>query len=115
VRTARGYILAAGAAALVAAVAALSRAPAWAWAVSAVIVLPLLVRAGRPAGKPIVTAATLPAAVQAPTQDVITRALGSLGSPGSTGGLGTAASSSSRPPSVRMAPRGAPRSTCRTA
>ena len=36
-------------------------------------------RAGRPAGKPIVTAATLPATVQAPDQDVITRALGSLG------------------------------------
>ena len=31
------------------------------------------------AGKPIVTAATLPATVQAPSQDVITRALGSLG------------------------------------
>ena len=36
-------------------------------------------RAGRPAGKPIVTAATLPATVQASDQDVITRALGSLG------------------------------------
>jgi S-DNA-T family DNA segregation ATPase FtsK/SpoIIIE len=41
--------------------------------------LPLLARAGRPAHKPIVTAATLPAAVQPPSQDVITRALGSLG------------------------------------
>jgi S-DNA-T family DNA segregation ATPase FtsK/SpoIIIE len=39
----------------------------------------MLARAGRPAGKPIVTAATLPATVQAPNQDVITRALGSLG------------------------------------
>jgi hypothetical protein len=39
----------------------------------------LLARAGRPAHKPIVAAATLPATVQAPSQDVITRALGSLG------------------------------------
>jgi hypothetical protein len=39
----------------------------------------LLARAGRPAHKPIVTAATRPATVQAPTQNVITRALGSLG------------------------------------
>jgi S-DNA-T family DNA segregation ATPase FtsK/SpoIIIE len=79
VRTARGYILAGCAAAVVAAVAALSRAPAWAWVVAAVVALPLLARAGRPAGKPIVTAATLPATVQAPSQDVITRALGALG------------------------------------
>src|SRR5258705_265496 len=34
---------------------------------------------GRPAHKPIVTPAVLPATVQAPSQDVITRALGALG------------------------------------
>src|SRR5207342_1890161 len=75
----RGFILAACAAALVAAIGFLSFAPPWVWVVVAVATLPLLARAGRPAGKPIVTAATLPAAVQAPSQDVITRALGSLG------------------------------------
>jgi S-DNA-T family DNA segregation ATPase FtsK/SpoIIIE len=79
-RTARGYILAACAVGVVAAVVILVRwAPPWAWILLAVVALPLLARAGRPAGKPIVTAATLPAAVQAPSQDVITRALGSLG------------------------------------
>ena len=62
-----------------AALVILSQAPAWAWILLAVIALPLLARTGRPAHKPIVTAATLPATVQAPSQDVITRALGSLG------------------------------------
>jgi S-DNA-T family DNA segregation ATPase FtsK/SpoIIIE len=79
VRTARGLILAACAVVVVAAVVTLSLAPPWAWVLAGVVVLPLLARAGRPAHKPIVTAATLPATVQAPTQDVITRALGSLG------------------------------------
>ncbi|HEV8274888.1 MAG TPA: cell division protein FtsK, partial [Streptosporangiaceae bacterium] len=79
VRTARGLILAACAVVVVAAVVTLSLAPPWAWVLTGVIVLPLLARTGRPAHKPIVTGATLPAAVQAPTQDVITRALGALG------------------------------------
>jgi DNA segregation ATPase FtsK/SpoIIIE, S-DNA-T family len=78
-RTARGIILAVCAAGVVAAVAALSLASPWLWVVLAVVAVPLLARAGRPAHKPILTAATLPAAVQAPSQDVITRALGSLG------------------------------------
>jgi DNA segregation ATPase FtsK/SpoIIIE, S-DNA-T family len=78
-RTARGLILAACAAVVVAALVTLSRAPVWAWVLLAVIALPLLAHAGRPAHKPIVAAATLPATVQAPSQDVITRALGSLG------------------------------------
>jgi DNA segregation ATPase FtsK/SpoIIIE, S-DNA-T family len=78
-RTARGLILAGCAVVVVAALVILSHAPAWAWILLAVVVLPLLARAGRPAGKPIVTGATLPAAVQAPSQDVITRALGALG------------------------------------
>jgi S-DNA-T family DNA segregation ATPase FtsK/SpoIIIE len=80
-RTARGLILA-GCAVVVVVVAALvilSRAPAWVWLLLGLVAVPLLARAGRPAGKPIVTGATLPAAVQAPSQDVITRALGSLG------------------------------------
>jgi DNA segregation ATPase FtsK/SpoIIIE, S-DNA-T family len=51
----------------------------WAWIPAGLVLLPVLARAGRPAGKPIVQPAVLPAAVQAPSQDVITRALGSLG------------------------------------
>jgi S-DNA-T family DNA segregation ATPase FtsK/SpoIIIE len=78
-RTARGLILAGCAVVVVAALVTLSQAPAWAWLLLGVVAVPLLARAGRPVGKPIVTAATLPAAVQAPSQDVITRALGSLG------------------------------------
>jgi S-DNA-T family DNA segregation ATPase FtsK/SpoIIIE len=62
---------------VVAALVILSRAPAWAWVLLGAVAL--LARAGRPAHKPIVTAATLPATVQAPSQDVITRALGALG------------------------------------
>jgi DNA segregation ATPase FtsK/SpoIIIE, S-DNA-T family len=80
IRTTRGMILAACAVVVVAALVILVRfAPPWAWVLLAVVALPLLARAGRPAGKPIVTAATLPATVQAPDQDVITRALGALG------------------------------------
>jgi S-DNA-T family DNA segregation ATPase FtsK/SpoIIIE len=78
-RAARGWILAACAAVVVAALVILASAPVWAWILLGVAVVPLLARAGRPAGKPIVTAATTSAAVQAPDQDVITRALGSLG------------------------------------
>jgi DNA segregation ATPase FtsK/SpoIIIE, S-DNA-T family len=79
VRTARGLILAACAVVVVAAIVTLSLAPPWAWLLLALVAVPLLARTGRPAGKPIVTGATLPAAVQAPSQDVITRALGALG------------------------------------
>ena len=78
-RTARGYILLGCAVVVVAALVILASAPPWAWILLGAVALPLLARAGRPAHKPIVTAATLPATVQAPTQDVITRALGSLG------------------------------------
>jgi S-DNA-T family DNA segregation ATPase FtsK/SpoIIIE len=78
-RKARGVILAIGAAAAVVAIALLSHAPAWAWVLLALVGLPLLARAGHPAHKPIVRPAVLPAGVQAPDQDVITRALGSLG------------------------------------
>jgi DNA segregation ATPase FtsK/SpoIIIE, S-DNA-T family len=78
-RTARGWILLGCAVVVVAALVILASAPPWAWILLAIVALPLLARTGRPAHKPIVTAATLPATVQAPTQDVITRALGSLG------------------------------------
>jgi S-DNA-T family DNA segregation ATPase FtsK/SpoIIIE len=59
-----------------------SRAPAWGLGAVIAVAVPLLARAGRPAHKPVVTAATLPATVQAPSQDVVTGALGSLGLPG---------------------------------
>jgi DNA segregation ATPase FtsK/SpoIIIE, S-DNA-T family len=78
-RKARGIILALGAAGVIVAVAGLAYAPGWVWAALAAVGLPLLARAGRPAHKPIVQPAVLPAGVQAPDQDVITRALGSLG------------------------------------
>jgi DNA segregation ATPase FtsK/SpoIIIE, S-DNA-T family len=78
-RTARGYILLGCAVVVVAALVILAEAPVWAWILLGVVALPLLARTGRPAHKPIVTSATLPATVQAPDQDVITRALGSLG------------------------------------
>jgi DNA segregation ATPase FtsK/SpoIIIE, S-DNA-T family len=79
VRTTRGLILVACLAVVAAALVVLASAPPWVWVAAAAAALPVLARAGRPAGKPIVTAATLPATVQAPDQDVITRALGSLG------------------------------------
>ncbi len=79
-RTARGIMTGCAAAvALVLVLIAAHLAPWWAWITAGLIALPVLARAGRPAGKPIVAPAVLPAAVQPPTQDVITRALGSLG------------------------------------
>ncbi len=79
-RTARGIMVAlAAAVALIGLLIGVHLAPWWAWIAAGLIALPVLARAGRPAGKPIVAPAVLPAAVQPPTQDVITRALGSLG------------------------------------
>jgi S-DNA-T family DNA segregation ATPase FtsK/SpoIIIE len=79
-RKARGTILAlclAGLAAVV--VAMVAFAPWWGWALAAVVLFVAFALAGRPQGKTITTKAELPAAVQAPSQDVITRALGSIG------------------------------------
>jgi S-DNA-T family DNA segregation ATPase FtsK/SpoIIIE len=79
-RRARGTILAlclAGLAAVAAAMAAY--APPWAWALLAAGLFVAFALAGRPAGKTITTRAELPAQVQPPTQDVIIRALGSIG------------------------------------
>jgi DNA segregation ATPase FtsK/SpoIIIE, S-DNA-T family len=79
-RTARGIMVGCTAFATLVVLAVLARyAPVWLWLVLLLVVIPLLARAGRPAGKPIVQSAVLPPAVLAPTQDVITRALGSLG------------------------------------
>lgn len=114
-RTARGLILAACAVVVVAALATLSQAPPWAWILLAVVALPLLARTGRPAHKPIVTAATLPATVQAPDQDVITRALGSLGIAGIDRWLRDGGQLVFPSPVREDGPAGGPRSTCPTA
>jgi S-DNA-T family DNA segregation ATPase FtsK/SpoIIIE len=79
-RTARGIMLAISAFVLLVGCLVIARfAPSWTWILLAVAAVPVLARHGRPAGKPIVQSAQLPAAVQPPSQDVITRALGSLG------------------------------------
>lgn len=79
-RTARGLILAAcTVVAALALVVIAHYSPWWGWVILLGALVVALAAHGKPAGKPIVTAATLPAAVQAPSQDVITRALGSLG------------------------------------
>jgi hypothetical protein len=111
-RTARGLILAGCAVVVVAALVILYRAPVQVWAGVAAVAVPLLACAGRPAHRPIVTAATLPATVQAPSQDVITRALGSLGIAGIDRWLRDGHQFVS-PRSVRTAPAGGPRSTSR--
>jgi S-DNA-T family DNA segregation ATPase FtsK/SpoIIIE len=79
-RKARGTILALCMAALIAAtVAMVAFAPWWAWALFAVVLFVAFAIAGRPHGKTITTKAELPATVQPPDQEVITRALGSVG------------------------------------
>ena len=60
-------------------VAMVAFAPWWAWALTAVGLFVAFALAGRPQGKTITTRAELPADVQPPNPDVITRALGSLG------------------------------------
>ncbi len=62
-----------------AAVAMAAYAPPWAWALLAAGLFVAFALAGRPEGKTITTRAELPAQVQPPTQDVIIRALGSIG------------------------------------
>jgi DNA segregation ATPase FtsK/SpoIIIE, S-DNA-T family len=79
-RTARGIILAICVVAAALATAAGARyVPGWAWVLLGLLLLPVLARHGKPQGKAIVQPAVLPAAIQAPSQDVITRALGALG------------------------------------
>ncbi len=53
--------------------------PWWAWALLAIVAVPVLARHGRPDGKRIVGPARVPAEYEVLTQDVIVRALGSLG------------------------------------
>lgn len=56
--------------------------PWFGWAILVTLTITGLARAGRPASKPIITPAVVPAAVLAPSQDVITRALAACGIPG---------------------------------
>ena len=79
-RKARGIILAVVAVVVLVAVIAMVRfAPQWVWAIAAAAAFIALARAGRPQGRTITTRAELPAQVQPPSQDVIIRALGSMG------------------------------------
>jgi S-DNA-T family DNA segregation ATPase FtsK/SpoIIIE len=79
-RKARGTILALCMAVLAAAVVAMvAFSPWWGWAAAAAVLFVAFALAGRPQGTTITTKAELPAQVQPPDQDVITRALGSIG------------------------------------
>ena len=79
-RKQRGTLLALALAALiVAAVLMAIFAPLWADATAGAVVFIALALAGRPDGKTITSAAVLPATVQPPNQEVVTRALGSVG------------------------------------
>ena len=92
-------------------------APWWGWALAAAALFVLFALAGRPAGKTITTRAEIPAQVQPPTPDVITRALGSLGIAQINQAIAQrrARCGTSRRRSARTAPAGGSRSTCRTA
>jgi S-DNA-T family DNA segregation ATPase FtsK/SpoIIIE len=79
-RKARGIIIAVTAAVVLAALIVIAGfAPWWVQGLFAAAAFIALARAGRPQGKTITQKAELPAQVQPPTQDVIVRALGSIG------------------------------------
>jgi len=79
-RSQRGTILALCLAALILAVVLMAAfAPPWAWALAALAAFVAFALAGRPNGKTITSKAELPATVQPPTQEVVTRALGAVG------------------------------------
>jgi len=79
-RTRRGQIIAccAVAAAVVLTVAVVVL-PWWCWLPVTASVVLVLARHGRPAGRPVITAAVVAPRYQVPTPDIITKALGSLG------------------------------------
>ena len=79
-RKARGTILALCLAGLAIGVLVMAvYAPWWAWALAAAAAFVAFALAGRPQGTTITTKAELPADVQPPDRDVITRALASIG------------------------------------
>ncbi len=79
VRLIRGCVLAAELAAIGLVCAALSVYAPLAWLPALAVVLPLLAWIGRPADKPILTSAVVPAAYDPLTMENIVRALGALG------------------------------------
>ena len=84
----RGMILAGGFLALVAGAAAMvALAPWWGWAILAAVALPLLARAGRPADKKIIRAATTKPRFRVLNADVVLRAYyaAGLGNPDKPG------------------------------
>jgi hypothetical protein len=74
-RRARGLVLAAAAAAVIlGGVLMWEYAPWWGWGLLAAVLLPLLARAGRPAGKPIIRAAVTTPRFRVLNSDVVLRA-----------------------------------------
>ena len=105
-RKQRGTILALCLALAAAAVLAMVVwAPWWAWALAAAALFVMFALAGRPQGKTITTRAELPADVQPPDRDVITRALGSIG----IAGISQALRNGERLNFPSARPRGRPR------
>ena len=84
-RKQRGTILALCLAGLIVAMLVMvAFAPWWAWTLFGIVLFVAFAIAGRPQGKRITARAELPATVQPPDQEVITRALGSVGISGIT-------------------------------
>lgn len=79
VRLTRGLVLLGEAVVILVAAGSVTAFAPWAWAPIAAVALPLLAWAGRPADKPIVTSAVVPSAYEALSQELIIRALGSIG------------------------------------
>ena len=74
-RRARGLVLLSAVAAVILAAALMwYYAPWWGWALLAVAVLPLLARAGHPAGRPIIRAATMTPRFRVLNADIVLRA-----------------------------------------
>ena len=78
-RLVRGFVLLAELAALVLGCSVLAVYAPLAWIPVLLVIVPLLARAGRPADKPILDSAVVPAAYERLTAEVILRALGALG------------------------------------
>lgn len=78
-RAKRGRIVACTGIAVLGALAAMvAYAPWWGWLVLSLAVVTVLVRVGKPAGKPLLDSAVISAAYEKLTPDIIVRALGSL-------------------------------------
>ncbi len=89
-------------------------APHWIWLLLAGAAVPPLARAGGPETKRIIEQAIVPAEVQPPDPDVITRALGALGIAKIDQAIRDGRGLSFPPRSVKTGQGGRPRSTCPT-